>query len=66
MEKTIIVYIISFLAYFLTRYYETVSFDFIHSYIWNPAYKDTIGISKKIDYYNCVFRTYFILDTSNT
>ncbi len=46
-KKTIIVYIISFLASFLTRYYETVSFDFIHSYIWNPAYKDTIGISKK-------------------
>ena len=45
-EKVILIYLIGFFSSLLTSYYETVSFDFIHSYIWNPAYKEKINISK--------------------
>ena len=44
--KVIIVYLIGFFSSLLTAYYGNVSYDFIHSYIWNPAYKDTIQVSK--------------------
>ena len=45
--KVILIYIISFIGAILTRYYSTVFFDFIHSKVWNPAYKDEMDISKK-------------------
>ena len=44
--KVILVYIVGFLSSLLTTYYGTVMYDFIHSKIWNPAYKEKIGISK--------------------
>ena len=46
-DKVILVYIIGFMSTFLTAYYNTVSYDFIHSYIWNPAYTKKIQLSKK-------------------
>jgi len=45
-NKVIIVYLIGFFSSLLTTYYNTVSYDFIHSFIWNPAYKEKIKISK--------------------
>lgn len=45
-EKVFIVYAIGFFSTFLTTYYNNVSNDFIHSYLWNPAYTKTIKISK--------------------
>ncbi len=45
--KVISVYLIGFFSTLLTSYYSTVSFDFIHSFIWNPAYNKPIKISKK-------------------
>jgi hypothetical protein len=38
--------LIGFFSSLLTTYYNTVSYDFIHSFIWNPAYKEKIKISK--------------------
>ena len=37
--KVILIYIVSFFGSILTRYYNTVMWDFIHSKVWNPAYK---------------------------
>jgi hypothetical protein len=45
-KKVILVYIVGFVSALLQGYYSTVMFDFIHSKLWNPAYKETIGISK--------------------
>ena len=45
--KVISVYLIGFFSTLLTSYYNTVSYDFIHSFIWNPAYNKPIKISKK-------------------
>lgn len=45
-QKVILVYTLSFMSSVLTAYYRSVSFDFIHSYIWNPAYKEKIKMSK--------------------
>jgi len=45
-KKVIIVYLIGFFSSLLTTYYNNVSFDFIHSYIWNPAYTKKIQLSK--------------------
>ena len=45
-SKVIIVYCIGFFSSLLTSYYENVSYDFIHSYIWNPAYDKKIEVSK--------------------
>jgi len=47
--KVLIVYAIAFLSSLMDRYYDTVSFDFIHSYAWNPTIK-TINYSKKWTY----------------
>ena len=47
-EKVILVYIVGFLSTFLTAYYNTVSYDFIHSYIWNPAYTKKIKMTKRM------------------
>ena len=44
--KVIIVYLIGFFSSLLTTYYQNVSYDFIHSYIWNPAYTKKIEVSK--------------------
>ena len=44
--KVIIVYLVGFFSSLLTSYYNNVSLDFIHSYIWNPAYTKKIEISK--------------------
>ena len=45
--KVISVYLIGFFSTLLTQYYQTVSYDFIHSFIWNPAYNKPIKMSKK-------------------
>tara|TARA_B110000908_G_C10262557_1_gene460447 strand:- start:1129 stop:1620 length:492 start_codon:yes stop_codon:yes gene_type:complete len=45
-NKVILVYIIGLLSSFLTSYYNNVSYDFIHSYIWNPAYTKKIKMTK--------------------
>ena len=45
-DKVIMVYIIGFMSTFLTAYYNTVSHNFIHGYIWNPAYTKKIQMSK--------------------
>lgn len=45
-KKVIIVYIIGFLTALLKKYYTTISYDFIHSYLWNPSYTKKIKISK--------------------
>ena len=44
--KVISVYCIGFFSSLLTAYYQTVSNDFIHSYVWNPAYTKKIQVSK--------------------
>jgi len=49
-EKVILVYIIGFVSSLLTSYYNTTMFDFIHSKIWNPAYKEKIEMSKTLAY----------------
>jgi len=46
-NKVILVYIIGLLSSFLTSYYNNVSYDFIHSYIWNPAYNKKIKMTKE-------------------
>jgi len=45
-EKVFIMYFLAFATSLLTSYYSTVMYDFIHSKIYNPAYKDKINISK--------------------
>ena len=45
-DKVILVYVIGFCSALLTSFYQTVSYDFIHQYIWNPAYTKTIPVSK--------------------
>jgi len=45
-DKVILVYVIGFCSSLLTSFYGTVSNDFIHQYIWNPAYTKTIQVSK--------------------
>lgn len=45
-EKVIVMYILAFATALLTSYYSTVMYDFIHSKIYNPAFKDKVGISK--------------------
>jgi len=46
-QKSIIVYLLAFITALLTSYYNTVMYDFIHSKIFNPAFKDKIDIPKK-------------------
>ena len=45
-EKIYIVYFLAFFTALLTSYYNTVMYDFIHSKIYNPAFKDIINIPK--------------------
>ena len=65
--KVIIVYCIGFFSTLLTAYYNTVSYDFIHSYIWNPAYTKTMPISKKWTQLIVAFEPvlFWILNTLN-
>ena len=45
-NKVILVYLIGFFSTLLTSYYNTVAYDFIHGFIWNPAYTKKINMSK--------------------
>lgn len=45
-KKVILVYVVAFFSALLQSYYSTVMFDFIHSKLWNPAYKEKIKITK--------------------
>ena len=45
-DKVIMVYIVGFMSTFLTAYYNTVAHNFIHGFIWNPAYTKKIQMSK--------------------
>lgn len=46
-SKVILVYAVGFISSLLQGYYQTVMYDFIHSKLWNPAYKERIPISKR-------------------
>lgn len=45
-SKVALVYAVGFISSLLQGYYDTVMYDFIHSKLWNPAYKERIPISK--------------------
>lgn len=45
-QKVITVYAIGFFTSLLISYYNTVSDNFIHLYLWNPAYTDPIPLQK--------------------
>lgn len=45
--KVITVYAIGFFTSLLISYYNTVSDNFIHLYLWNPAYTDPIPLQKE-------------------
>lgn len=44
--KVITVYIIGFVTSLLIYYYNAVADNFIHQYLWNPAYKGVIPMTK--------------------
>ena len=46
-SKVVLVYAVGFISSLLQGYYQTVMFDFIHSKMWNPAYKERIPVSKR-------------------
>jgi len=46
-SKVILVYAVGFISSLLQGYYQTVMYDFIHSKLWNPAYKERIPMSKR-------------------
>lgn len=46
-SKVLLVYAVGFISSLLQGYYQTVMFDFIHSKLWNPAYKERIPVSKR-------------------
>jgi hypothetical protein len=46
-NKVILVYAVGFISSLLQGYYQTVMYDFIHSKLWNPAYKEHIPMSKR-------------------
>ena len=45
-HKVLLVYAVGFITSLLQGYYSTVMFDFIHSKLWNPAYRQRIPVSK--------------------
>lgn len=45
-NKVILVYVAGFMSSLLQGYYQNVMYDFIHSKLWNPAYKERIPITK--------------------
>jgi len=46
-HKVCLVYAVGFISSLLQGYYQTVMYDFIHSKLWNPAYKERIPMSKR-------------------
>lgn len=46
-HKVCLVYAVGFISSLLQGYYSTVMYDFIHSKLWNPAYKERIPVSKR-------------------
>ena len=46
-HKVLLVYAVGFISSLLQGYYSTVMFDFIHSKLWNPAYRQRILVSKR-------------------
>ena len=44
--KVITVYVIGFVTSLLIYYYNAVADNYIHQYLWNPAYKDVIPMTK--------------------
>ena len=46
-HKVLLVYAVGFISSLLQGYYETVMYDFIHSKLWNPAYRERIPVSKR-------------------
>jgi hypothetical protein len=44
--KVYIIMAVSFLSALLVEYHQTVMYDFIHSKVWNPAYKEKMPIGK--------------------
>lgn len=44
--KVLTVYAIGFFTALMIQYYKSVSSNFIHQYLWNPAYTDTIQMTK--------------------
>jgi hypothetical protein len=46
-NKVLLVYAVGFISSLLQGYYSTVMFDFIHSKLWNPAYRQRIPVSKR-------------------
>lgn len=46
-HKVLLVYAVGFISSLLQGYYETVMYDFIHSKLWNPAYRERISVSKR-------------------
>ena len=46
-NKVLLVYAVGFISSLLQGYYETVMYDFIHSKLWNPAYRERIPVSKR-------------------
>jgi hypothetical protein len=45
-NKVLLVYAVAFISSLLQGYYQTVMYDFIHSKLWNPAYKERIPVTK--------------------
>jgi hypothetical protein len=45
-NKVWMVYAVGFISSLLQGYYQTVMYDFIHSKLWNPAYKERIPVTK--------------------
>lgn len=45
-HKVHVVYALAFFSSLLTTYYNNVSYDTIHSYIWNPLFTDKIKVPK--------------------
>ena len=46
-HKVVMVYAVGFISSLLQGYYNTVMYDFIHSKLWNPAYRERIPVSKR-------------------
>lgn len=45
-NKVYMLWIIGFSTAFFTNYYKNVSYDFVFSKVWNPAFKEKLNISK--------------------
>ena len=45
-NKVYIMYFVGFVSTLLTSYHQTVMYDFIHSKVWNPAFKEKMPLDK--------------------